>query len=110
MLRDMVLRHLRNQCTVQSPTTSSDGAGGTTTTWATRESTVCRIEAIKSSSEVPETLKERIGHRQPYRFGLPHDSSAEPGDRLTVGGNTYELLTVSRQPGRVITGGLCAEV
>lgn len=109
-LRDMVLRHLPSRCIVQKPTTTSDGAGGTTKAFGTRESTVCRIEAIKSSADVPDTLNERIGHRQPYRFGLPYDSGVLPGDRLVVEHIAYEVLTASRQPERVITDGLCVEV
>lgn len=109
-LRTMAERHLVTPCTVSSVANVSDGAGGFIRTPTIRENTRCRIEVIGSSADVPDTIKERIGARQPYRFSLPHDSAAVPGDFLATDAATFEVMTAPRPTTAVLVSGLCVGV
>lgn len=109
-LRAMVARHLTAPCTVLRPTLVSDGAGGNTESLVAIADGYCRIEVITSTADVPDTIKEKVGGRQPYRFTLPHDTLAQPGDRLLAAGVAYDVLTTLRGTNNVGVNGLCVAV
>ena len=84
---------------VQRATTTSDGMGGQTETWATRYRNVaCRL-AQPSGGEpgmtmIGKAIADRAGNRPVFVASLTAGVDVQDGDRLIVGGETYEVLMI----------------
>ena len=95
---------MTNTATIQRPSHSSDGMGGTRTVWATAGSTPCRISAAGSadSQVVAGQLRERVS----WKVTAPALTDIRTSDRLVIEGRTLEVVGVSA-PATFETARIC---
>jgi hypothetical protein len=84
---------------IQRATSVSDGMGGQTKTWATVIASVdCRVSMPTAGtpglSLLGQQFGDRIANRDVLVASFPALTDVRDGDRLVVGGRTYELLNV----------------
>ncbi len=102
---------LFTSCSILRKTIASDGAGGTTDTWATLSSPLCRItpEVERGIAEKAEELRVEVEQR--WTIALPAGQDVGVKDRITANGLTYEVSAVggpqSLELERLVT---CVEV
>lgn len=106
---------LQDTVTIQTPTATRTGGGGTTTTWSTAYSGPGKLLPSKPGLGGGSTLERDAAGRlvsiQPWTCNLPHGTACTHADRIVVGGRVFEVLAVatweSNEVGRVAT---CVEV
>lgn len=74
---------------------TEDGYGAPALTWATVATVNCRIES-GSSQELYGVVTDTTGV---YRIFLPFDTELLEKDRIVSGGKTYDVRSVSPNPG-----------
>lgn len=91
-MRDTLEELLPDTCTILSPTNTSDGQGGWTTTWGTVAASVkCRIDPGRKE------MYERVtgAALKPYswwQLTLPYDQAIDVTYRVVVNGDTYNVV------------------
>lgn len=106
MLTDAEVASIRQEAERWLPSTArrlvrtalSDGAGGTGSTYVPAASTVpCRLAPF-AGGEGPDQ-GSRVNDRTTHIVTLPHDTTIEEPDRLSIDGVTYEVTYVRKRPG-----------
>jgi len=82
-----------NTASIQRPTTTSDGMGGTTQAWQSIGESKCRI-AINAGKDAI-VLAGQIRERAPWRVTFPALTDVRVSDRLIVGDVYLEVVGVS---------------
>lgn len=90
-MRDTLEQLMPDTCVILSPTNTSDGQGGWTTTWGTAAQKRCRIDPGRKE------MYERVtgAALQPYSWWwltLPHDTVIDETYRVVVNGDTYNVV------------------
>jgi len=94
-MRETVDDSLSDSATIQRHTLVSDGAGGTTETWASLAVVPCRItHAGGGESGSPA---DRIAEETTHVVTLAAQTDIEESDRIAVGGITYEVTLVRKR-------------
>jgi SPP1 family predicted phage head-tail adaptor len=92
-MRDAIESLFPDTCTLLTPSQSSDGAGGFTTTWGTASANVaCRLD----TREGRETLFN--GSVRPFNtfiLSLPYDTVITEAYRVRVGSTLYNVTDVN---------------
>lgn len=91
-MRETVNESLPDTCTIQSKTTSSDGMGGFTETWANTYTGVpCRVKADNLN---PKELVENdtIKGKQTYTITLAHNQTVNSTQRIVWNTQTFEIV------------------
>ncbi len=92
-LRVDVLIMLPDTATIQRATESVDGYGNVSLAWVTVDTASCRIDPFKQrDSEGIVALRE--ANKAWYQLTLEYDANIAMGDRLVIGGDIYELVSV----------------
>ena len=99
--------HLPTPCTVSSVAPTADGQGGFTKPETVKETTVCRITAGGSVSDMSAPVADKLQGREAYRYKLPYASSVAVGDIITAVGQSFEVLSRSKSPEGTLTLGWC---
>lgn len=101
-LRATLATSLVGSATVQRNTTTADGMGGVSNSWANLATGVtCRVAERMSATE--RVVAERLTSDVPWLVILPTSQDVTAKDRLSVSSVTYEVLAVNT--GRVFEVG-----
>lgn len=77
--------------TISRPATASDGLGGQTLTYASAGSIACRLNPA-GSAWTQQAAGGQYAGRPIFELRFTHGSDIRLGDRLTIGGLTYEVF------------------
>lgn len=84
---------MQSQGEITRPTTTSDGMGGTTGTWATIVTVPCRVSAGSASDST--MLAGQLRERAPWRVTLPALTDIRVSDRIRIDGSrTLEVVGI----------------
>jgi hypothetical protein len=92
-MREAIGQLLPDTCSILTVTETPDGQGGVSQTWATAYSNVpCRLD-IKTRQEplIGDSLQTFRG----YMLSMPYDTVIAFGDRVTIDGTTYAVMSVN---------------
>ena len=91
-MRTSVTRLLPDTCTIQTKTTTSDGAGGWTESWdAVPNGLVpCRLDPLLSRRSLESFGSQEVSFAL-YQLTVPYDAPITIGCRVLVGSNAYEV-------------------
>lgn len=91
-MRSAVSAVLTGTCTVKARVMGLDALGAGTIGWTSTANVACRLSPItvKNHSSEGEQFHVHAG----WQIVLPHDQAVDSGDRITVGSDDYEVLTV----------------
>lgn len=96
-LRTAIADMFPDTCTILSEALSADGQGGQTSTWGTvSQNVACRLDEQTQFSRnqlVPSGGGLRESHR--YMLSLPYDTTINAHDRVEIGSNTYNVISVN---------------
>lgn len=94
---DVASEILTDTATIQTRALANDGAGNPVETYSGSTTTPCRIRF--ASGGKPSYPKQRSGEQsQPQQLWivtLPYSVSVNETDRLTINGETYEIVTAN---------------
>lgn len=95
-MRADVLRMLPGTAIIQAKTVTSDGGGATDETWtAVSSGTVaCRIDPLPRDAQIA-ALGLAEGMKVNYLLTLPYDAPIDIGNRVSIGGDAYEIRYLS---------------
>ena len=86
----------------------TDGEGGMIATYATVTTASCWLDPTGKAAEILQVYAERIGERQATTINFPAGTDVQEGDRVTIGGVTWEVLGILS--GSVEINRVCAVV
>lgn len=95
-MRALANQALWDTATIQRATATTDGGGGTTSTWATVATVACRIAPV-GGGESAGTQGERISDESTAVVTLPAGTDVTEADRIVLGAVTYEVTLVRRR-------------
>jgi len=95
-MRADLLKLLPGTAIIQAATAAPDGGGGFSESWTPVISgTVpCRVDRLNMTSQI-ETAGKAEGIIISYAVTLPYDAPAVPGNRLIIGGQTYDIRRIA---------------
>lgn len=82
---------LGESCEIQRATTTSDGMGGSTDTWATVATVCCTVAPVSRTGRAERT-GEQVREVQARMVTLPAETDVRLTDRLIVNGQTLEVV------------------
>ena len=91
-MRNTMKSNFQSSALVERPTVSSDGLGGTTTSWSTVGTYSCRLNRSHWWPKI-ESVGGRTDEITPFDVVFEHGTDIREGDRLTVDG-TYTLRAI----------------
>lgn len=95
MMRAHAEQMMRDTCTLERKTRVSDGAGGSTETWADQAADVpCFIEPA-GGGEIG-MAGDRISDKTTHVVYLPAGTDVTEADRVIVAGDTFDVTAVRR--------------
>lgn len=89
-IRTMLTDAMATSVLVRRRTAASDGAGGTTYTWATVATTTCRLEAEGPPEATEQLTAEQLLARARFYVVMSAAIDVRPQDRLSISG-AYEV-------------------
>lgn len=92
-MRSLQEQTMSEEALVKRRTLASDGAGGTTETWATAATVDCRIAPMTGRDLA--MLGGRVVEGATMRVTLPALTDVRTTDRLYVGSRQFEVLAVA---------------
>lgn len=95
-MRDDVANLLPGTAIISSMTAVADGAGGWAETWAAVSggTVACRLDPVTGRSGIV-TVPGREGLIVQYQLTVPYDAPIAVNRRVTVGGDTFEIVQLS---------------
>lgn len=98
-MRADVAASLTTTATIQTRSLANDGAGNAVETYSGSTTIACRLRF--ASGGKPSYPKQRSGEQsQPQQLWivtLPYDANVNETDRLTINGETYEVVTANEE-------------
>ncbi len=98
-MRADVTSSLTDTATIQTRSLSNDGAGNAVESYSGSTTIACRLRF--ASGGKPSYPKQRSGDQsQPQQLWivtLPYNASVSETDRLTINGETYEVVTANEE-------------
>lgn len=92
-IRAEVEKVLPDTCTIQTETLTSDGGGGGTVSWTDAATSVaCKL--VAKTAGVADLEGGRINYHTDWLVRLPYDQSVAVGQRIVIGGDNYEVMSV----------------
>lgn len=76
---------------VQRETVTVDDYGHGSAAWAAVGTSVCRLDPY-TRQDSAGMVAQREANRSYYALTLPYDATIDDGDRVSIGGVTYEVL------------------
>lgn len=85
---------LEQTCTINEATLTSDAMGSFTIRWASTFTDIpCRLARLGERQRIA-LEGERITYHDLYRLHIAYDQVLEPGDRVEVGDDTFDVLGI----------------
>jgi hypothetical protein len=82
--------YLVDLCEIDYPTTSSDGMGGWSTSWAARGTAIACYLQAKDVSDISKS-GERLTTFTQYTLFINNGGTIVPGDKVVLEGRTYKV-------------------
>ena len=88
---------LPDSSSVTRNTTSADGYGGLSSSWAEVSTPDCRIDELgaEGSQSLALEFADRLQGRRAAAIHFPYDEDIQEGDRVTVDSVSWEILKVA---------------
>lgn len=102
-------KSLPDSCQIQRATKVSDGAGGSTETWATVATVACRIGPTGRQPE-ERAIADRLTNLTSWTLTVPALTDARVSDRLVVGSRVFEVAGVLARSHEIARRIVCIEV
>lgn len=94
-MRSTVEQALPDTCTIRRRTVAADGAGGTAVQWADLLTTPCRIVAAGTVGREGQAGQQIVPGAE-VSIWMPSEVEATTDDRVRVGDQMLEILSVDR--------------
>lgn len=108
IMRAAQARALPEACTIWRAAITTDDTAGVVETWASVETTTCRVGKTGKPSEL--AIAERRGIAEPYTVTLPHSSTAAAGDQVRALSRVFHVADVLRGSWDTAARAICEEV
>lgn len=85
------------KCNILQATNAPDGAGGVSTTWGTAtagQDVACRLDPLRGREQMESYQMQAY---QGYMLTLPHGTTITAQNRVEIGSNLYEVLSVDAE-------------
>lgn len=87
---------LADTCKIESRIMTMDSIGGWSETWTARGSAIpCRLAAVTSRMGMAGVRSDQYTEDRQWMLTVAHDQTVEETDRVTVGGNVYQVRAVN---------------
>jgi head-tail adaptor len=92
-LRADILETLPDTCSIRRPTATTDDYGNVAESYAEVDTAYCRVDPFSPKDSGSEGIvAQREASVTWYRLALEYDADIQYGDRVVIGGVTYELV------------------
>jgi head-tail adaptor len=101
MINDKMLAQMRffvdgvlpDTCVILTEQSSSDGAGGYTSTWVASGTAFCRIDPLKQASQLDYTAS-RESLKKKWIMTMASSVTISPSSRYQINGTTYSPVSI----------------
>lgn len=87
---------LSDSCVIQRLVTTSDGQGGSTSTWSAVGTALCTVSPLKTASGAP-VVGDQVTEVADRIVTLPAETDVRAADQLVIAGSTYTVSEL-REP------------
>jgi len=108
-MREAVEAILPDTCTIKRCSRTADGAGGFTEAWSDVATVKGRLAPAGARPD-ERAVADRLGVLVEWALTLPALTDVGPGDRVSIGGRTLEVVWVFTRSTEVARRVLCREV
>lgn len=89
---------LSESCVIEQEVITADGYGGQVSTWQPVQTVNCRVlrgSVSGMTGQGVEAAASREALMQTYRLIVPAGTPLAPNQRVTVGGNVYQIVAIA---------------
>lgn len=99
---------LPDTATISRATLASDGMGGYTETWATVDTSSCRLDP--PGNVRLDQWQEKIQNRTAFILNVEAGTAMKSGDHAVIGGQTYEVVGMLERSWEITRQGVVVEI